>query len=171
MLPLAWGCSPAEHARAHPADTLLDGPVVRLTRAVTIAAAPETTWRWLCQLSVAPYSYDRLDNWGRRSPREVTPGAEDLRVGQTMMSIFRLADLDPPWSLDLVTNPRGERLFGPVAVGYRVDPDPRGSRLVARVVCSQAGAWSWARARLLAWGDLVMMRRQLLNLKELAEGS
>ena len=52
------------------------------------------------------------------------------------------------------------------AVGAR---DGAGSRIVCRIVVRQQGSGRWARSRLLAWGDLVMMRKQLLTLKELAE--
>ena len=44
------------------------------------------------------------------------------------------------------------------------------SRIVCRISVPQDGAVGWTRSRLLAWGDLVMMRKQLITLKKLAEG-
>jgi len=93
-LPLAWGATADDLARSYPADTMLDGSVIALTRAVDVDAPAELGWRWLCQLAVAPYSYDWIDNRGRRSPQQLTPGADQLEVGQLMM-IFRLTDLQP----------------------------------------------------------------------------
>jgi hypothetical protein len=52
-----------------------------------------------------------------------------------------------------------------VAVTYRVRPEGTGSRLHARVVFGGPRLI----ARLIAVGDLVMMRKQLLTLKSLAE--
>ena len=81
-LPMVWGATAEEAARPYPADTLLDGPVLLATRAVGVDAPTSTVYRWLCQVAVAPYSYDWLDNLGRRSPRRLTPGADDLHVGK-----------------------------------------------------------------------------------------
>ncbi|MCW3032944.1 MAG: hypothetical protein QOK19_884 [Solirubrobacteraceae bacterium] len=163
-----WGSTEAEREQPFPCDELLPDATWTLFRAVDAAAPAGAVFRWLCQLRVAPYSYDRLDNWGRRSPQALTPGLERLEVGQRVMTIFRLAAFEPGESITVVS--RG-RVFGEVAVTYRVrDVAPGRSRLIAKVlvVPSRRAPWSLPMRLLLAPGDLVMMRRQLLNLAELA---
>jgi len=161
-LPWAWGTTPAEDRAAYPADALVGPDARRMTRAVDVAARPETTWRWVCQIAVAPYSYDLLDNLGRRSPRTPTPGAEHVEVGQRMAVVFRVVEVDPPRSWTGLAR-------GWCAVTYAVTPrvgagGTEASRLVARM--SVAAPAPVAHA--LAWGDLVMMRKQLLTLRDLA---
>src|SRR5215217_2789102 len=96
MSPLGatWGVEPAETSLAFPCDRL-DGFEASYYRGVTIHAPASTVFRWLCQLRAAPYSYDWIDNWGRRSPRRLIPGLEDLSVGQTVMTIFDLIGFEP----------------------------------------------------------------------------
>ena len=167
-LPWVWGASPDETARPYPADDLVPGALL-LTRAVPVRAPVDVCWRWLCQLAVAPYSYDWIDNRGRRSPDTLTPGAERLEVGQTMVTIFRLTSVDEGHQWTGLTTPRGQRIFGPVAVTYAAEPEGAGSRIVCRAAVAANGPLPRLRAHALAWGDLVMMRRELLNLKALAE--
>jgi hypothetical protein len=152
----SWGC-----------DDVLGGDASYF-RGVDVDADPETVFRWLCQLRVAPYSYDLIDNLGRRSPRHLTPGLEDLDEGQTFMEIFRLVSFDLPHQITLTTKPgRPERLFGRIAGTYRITS----GRLIAKLnVEYPAGPWGAVLKRALPWGDLIMMRRQLLTLKKLAEG-
>jgi hypothetical protein len=140
-----------------------------LTRAIGVAAPVEITWRWLCQIAVAPYSYDWIDNRGRRSPRELTPGAERLEPGQTMAVVFRLVSFEDGHHWTAVTTSRGEHLFGPVAMTYAAEDHPDGSRIVCRLAVAADTRFRRARAYALAWGDLMMMRKQLINLRELAE--
>jgi hypothetical protein len=163
-----WGSTTADRARPYPCDRLLPEPELTLFRAVEVEAPAATTFRWLCQLRAAPYSYDKLDNLGRRSPQELTPGLERLQVGQRMQTIFRLVEFEPGRSLTMTS--RG-RPFGRVALTYLADPVGEGrSRIVVKVLCSPPPGILRPLALLaLPPGDLVMMRRQLLNLKELAE--
>ncbi|MDP2772762.1 MAG: hypothetical protein Q8O61_04320 [Nocardioides sp.] len=173
-LPAVWGATSDEVLRDYPADRLLHGRTAAMTRAVAVDAPQPLSWRWLCQISVAPYSYDLLDNRGRRSPRELTPGADDLYVGKLMM-IFEITSFEPGRHWTGVTTPAAARLFGPVAVTYAAEPGcldgPGGqaSRMVCRLVSGVEGPVARLRAPLLAWGDLVMMRKELLTLKKLAE--
>lgn len=168
-VPNVWGATAAEVAAVYPCDRLVDGDARTCVRAVTVRAAPEIVFRWLCQLKLAPYSYDLLDNGGRRSPPALTPGADDLEAGQRVMRIFELVEFAPGDHLTLrMDSPRAVRLFGSIAVSYVVRPEGDGaSRLIAKLVIPGGAAIPrWA----LAWGDLVMMRRQLLNLARLSEG-
>jgi hypothetical protein len=163
-----WNTTAAENEADYPAHRYAIAPYRRLIRAITIAAPPAVVFRWLCQLKVAPYSYDWLDNAGRRSPRELTPGAEALTVGQRLM-IARIVEFEPGRHITCVSLPVATAMFGAISLTYQVTPIEGGSRLIA---CLDVNARSWAgrrRADLLAVGDLVMMRKQLLNLKSLAE--
>ena len=162
-----WGSTAEERDRQYPCDALVTQPYVVLFRALDVEAPVAVVFRWLCQLRVAPYSYDWIDNLGRRSPRRLTPGLDELEVGQRFM-IFRLAHFEPGASITLTTE---HVVFGRIAITYRVTPRPaETSRLVVKlVVASRPGPFGWVMARILPTGDLVMMRRQLLNLKRLAE--
>lgn len=166
-----WGSTAAERSRAYACDQALPDADDEYFRAVDVDAAPAVLFRWLCQLRVAPYSYDWIDNRGRTSPRALTPGLEALVVGQRVMTIFTLTDFAVDEQLT-VRMTRANRLFGDVAVTYAVQPrDAGGARLVAKLrVKHGRSLFSWARWLLLV-GDFVMMRKQLLTLKRYAEAS
>jgi hypothetical protein len=153
---LTWGVRPSERTTSLPCDALCPG-AVQADRAVDIDAPPAIVFSWLCQLRVGPYSYDLLDNLGRRSPRQRSPGLVQLEVGQRFMTIFALQSFVDGEQITLWS--KG------VAVTYAVRPEGAGSRLHVRVFFG--GPRLIARA--LALGDLVMMRKQLLTLKALAE--
>ncbi len=162
-----WGSTVEERRGQFPCDALVTQPYAVLFRALDVEAQVAVVFRWLCQLRVAPYSYDWIDNLGRRSRRELTPGLDELEVGQRFM-IFRLAQFEPGCSITLTTD---HVVFGRIAITYRVAPrGPETSRLVVKlVVASRPGPLGWLMARILPASDLVMMRRQLLNLRKLAE--
>jgi hypothetical protein len=66
--------------------------------------------------------------------------------------------------------PAAGRLFGLMALTYQVNPRGAGSRLIGRLnVRPPRGIWGQTRYTLLAWGDAIMMRKQLLTFKALAE--
>ena len=160
-----WGTTPEERSQSLPCDDLVpDGQLV--TRAVDTSTDPASAFRWLCQLRAAPYSYDVIDNFGRRSPQELTPGLDELEVGQRVMTIFTLAAFEPGVHLTLRMR-RARRTFGDVAVTYAVPP----GRILMRMRVRHPGIGPERRLRELAFPalDLVMARRQLLTLSRLAE--
>jgi hypothetical protein len=157
MLGQNWHATTSERAVPLPCDALVTGACTQADRAITINATPSNVFSWLCQLRVAPYSYDILDNFGRRSPRQRTPALAQLEIGQRFMTMFTLQSFIAGEQITLRT--KG------AAVTYAVRPRAGGARLHARVLFEGPSLLG----RIAALGDLVMMRKQLLTLKSLAE--
>ncbi|MEE6280803.1 SRPBCC family protein [Georgenia sunbinii] len=170
-MPWVWGATREEVMAAYPCDDLAGPDDDRLVRAVRVAAPAHEVYTWLGNLRVAPYSYDWIDNLGRRSPRRPMPELGPFRTGQKVMYIFAVEDVTPGTDVTVRTRPgRRFALFGDVWVTYRVVPEGDGSRLVAVLRFGAGrGPLNRVRRRLLSWGDLPMMRKQLHTLRDLAE--
>ena len=143
MIPWDWNTTRQERAARFPCDGYLEMPVRRLTRAMTIMAPPRIVFRWLCQLKVAPYSYDWIDNLGRRSPRRLSPGAERLAKGQLFL-VFELVEFEDGHSLTGVIQPRFKPISGPLA---RATPSPLDDGSSGAVRLDAGATLPWQRVR------------------------
>lgn len=168
-----WGTDLAERTACAPCDDLVASAEQVLYRGITVRASKSILFRWLCQLRVAPYSYDWIDNFGRRSPRVLTPGVEAPVVGDTFMTIFRLESIEAERQLTLLLRAPATALFGQVAISYVITPlHAHSCRLLVKLALRfPRGLWGCILRRLLPWGDLFMMRRQLLTLSALSEST
>ena len=162
----SWGETEAERQASYPCDALMPEPHQTVFRAIDVAAPAPLVWRWLCQLRAAPYSYDWIDNWGRRSPLELTPGLDELEVGQPVLKFVRLAGFERDRSITLHA-PRS--VFGALALSYVVTPtDDARSRITVKLNVRYPGRWRFMR-HVPPIGDWIMMRKQLRTLKKYAE--
>ncbi|BBH69242.1 hypothetical protein ACTI_59270 [Actinoplanes sp. OR16] len=159
-----WGVSDSEIALDFPCDGFVPAPTLRAWRGVDVAAPTSEIWPWIIQVRIAPYSYDLIDNWGRRSPRHLL-GLSEPQVGDPFTSsggrpLGRVVSVEP-----------GRELTGAIMGGFMsyllVPASPARTRLLLKVV----GRTNPALALAISVGDLVMARRQLLNFKALAEGN
>ena len=164
MIGERWGVSAEEVARRYPCDELLPAPSWQAWRGVTVHADRGDVWPWVAQIRLAPYSYDWIDNLGRRSPPELRDLAEPAPGDPFTTAGGR------PTGRVLSVEPN-EQLTGQIMgavmsyVLLPIDGPTERTRLVLKVV----GGHHRSIAPLLSVGDLVMARRQLLNLKRLAE--
>jgi hypothetical protein len=157
-----WGVTDDEIARSYPCDGLVAAPSLRAWRGVTVAAPREAVWPWVAQVRLAPYSYDWIDNRGRRSPRELA-GLPEPHAGERFTTVGGRA-LGRIVSVETGQHLTG-RIMGAFMSYVLVPADHETTRLLLKVVM-RTGRLS---AVGLSVGDLVMSRRQLLNLKRLAE--
>ncbi len=164
-----WGTAPEDRDRPYPCDGTLPAANEAYFRGIDVHASAATTFRWLCQLRVAPYSYDLIDNFGRRSPRTLTPGLEQLEVGQRFMSIFDLASFEK--DVHITLRLRNPGVFPLLAVTYLVASNGDDEcRLLVKLAVAYKKPAILSPVRVIGpWLDLIMMRRQLMTLKDLAE--
>jgi proline iminopeptidase len=81
---MRWGASDEEVAGPYPGAEVVPDGQRAATMAVTIDAPPDQVWPWLVQMGGDRggwYSWDRLDNAGRPSAREIHPEWQDIGVG------------------------------------------------------------------------------------------
>lgn len=162
MLADRWGVTNEEMRGSYACDQYADRPSLEAWRAVTIEAPTSVVWSWLIQVRLAPYSYDWIDNLGRRSPRNLLH-LEDPQVGAPFSAsagrpLGRVVALEHEIHLTA-------QIMG-ATMTYQLTPvSGRRTRLVLKVV----GEFPRLLAPALSLGDLVMARRQLLNLKRCAE--
>jgi hypothetical protein len=171
---LRWGATADEVSRALPGDEVVAHPTFDATRAITIAARPDQIWPWLVQVGVKRagwYSYDRLDNFGRPSAREIIPELQkNVSVGDVLgmspdgLQGIHILALDLPRSMMWGTLPDTTWL-------WLLEPQADGTtRLITRI--RKRYRWlspSIAFSMLIEFADIWMIRRMLLNLRERAE--
>ncbi len=154
-----------------PGDDFAADPGLITTRAITIRARPEEIWPWLVQMGYGRggwYSYDRLDNIGYRSADRIVPEFQiPLKAGGQIPAgkygNFQVMSVETNRSL----------VLGPqISWSFGLYQQPDGStRLVERL----RAKYYWRRPRMYPFivildvGDFIMMRKHLLNLKQLVE--
>jgi hypothetical protein len=111
---------------------------------------------------LAPYSYDWIDNLGRRSPVQLRD-LPDPRPGDTFTRVGGRVDLGRV--LSAVPEEHLTATIMGAVMSYVLSPDRAATRLLLKIVMADDHWYAPA----LSVGDLVMARRQLLNLKALAE--
>lgn len=156
-----WGVTDAEVARRYPCDDVVRNPVMQAWRGVTVDAPAQRVWPWVAQIRLAPYSYDWIDNLGRRSPQRLC-GLPDPVAGEsfTTAATRRLGRI-----LSVEANRQLTGRIAGVVMSYVLEPDGDATRLLLKLVAANGQLVAPA----LCVGDLVMARRQLLNVKRLAE--
>jgi hypothetical protein len=189
---LRWGATDEEVGDRFPGAEFIGGGIRSATMAVTIDAPPSQVWPWLVQMGADRagwYSWDRLDNFGRRSADRIHPEWQAISLGDRLAATpdgsqwWEVAVLGPErflgvrMSLDL----RG-RPFDPTGVAPRCYTDSiwgfRLLRLAAgrtRLVVS--GYWAlrpkWLQpimsVLVLEPSHWIMQTRQFANLKRRAE--
>lgn len=107
---LRWGATQEEVSASYPGDNLIRRATAQSTMAVSLPAPPEEVWPWLVQMGCRRagwYSWDLLDNGGRRSADEVVSKWQDLAVGTRVPAVpsgafyFLVEILDPARTLVL----------------------------------------------------------------------
>ena len=175
---LYWGATQADLDAPFPGAEIVPDGKRGGTMATTIDAPPEQVWPWLVQLGWDRggwYSWDRLDNAGRPSAREIHPEWQDLTVGDQLKywvlghvaDSYRVALLEPNRFLGLYgcTDLRGRWLEQdqprPTAYteglwGFLLNPLPHGR---TRLVISgyQTFRPRWVERYLIPWSFILLV--------------
>ena len=132
-----WGVSDAETQRRYGCDDFVGEPTLEAWRGVTVRADAATVWARVRQVRLAPYSYDLVDNLGRRSPRELRDVPEPV-PGDPFTTAFgrdqgRVVAVDP--GRELTATIMGAHM------SYAVLPQPAERDCSSRWSPGPAGGW------------------------------
>lgn len=169
-----WGATEKEVGRRMPGDEIVAKPTLNATRAVTINAPPDRIWPWLVQMGCKRggwYSYDLIDNLGIPSADWIIPEYQHFEIGQIVpmspngkMGMYVKSFEEPDW---MVWGDKG----GDSTWCWGLYPlNPAQTRLVSRIRLR----YRWLSpaiifSLLLDAGDIIMMRKCMLGIKQRAE--
>lgn len=171
---LRWGATDEELARAMPGDDDVPSPSFNATRAVTVHAPPEAIHPWIVQIGMTRagwYSYDLLDNLGRPSATRLIPELQQIYAGQ-------IIPMSPDGKYGVYVKEFKENEWilwndkeGDTTWFWGMYPtQDGGTRLITRIRMKYRWLTPAAFFNLLVeFGDLIMMRKCLLGIKERAE--
>jgi hypothetical protein len=174
-----WGATEAEAAARLPGDEFVPDAYASSTRAVTIAATPETVYPWLIQMGAdraGLYSYTLLERaifCPMSNADRIHPEWQDLAVGDPVRICpgefgpppYTVAAIEPGRALVLGhTNPDGT--WAETWQFVIVAQADGGSRLIVRSRTSLSD-WYWD---VIHPGIFVMERGMMLGIKARAEG-
>ncbi|MBT8366675.1 MAG: hypothetical protein KJP23_18445 [Deltaproteobacteria bacterium] len=169
-----WGSTSEERAKQMPGDVYLEGgPKARvsMTRAISIAASPQTVWPWLAQLGRGAgwYSIDWLDNRGRESARHIISWIPEPKLGDAS-PVGYLRHIE--YNKALVWWVKGTMFVGAMTrlvVDMRLTPENKGSRLIIRMSADAEGFTAKFALLIFEFIDSIMARSQLIGIKERVE--
>lgn len=122
-----WGATDEEVRRPFPGAGIIPGATRSATMAVTVDAPPAEVWPWLVQMGADRagwYSWDRLDNFGRRSADRIHPEWQAIAVGDRFLA---RPDGSEWWEVAALES--GHFLCLRMSLDLRGRPfDPRGTR-------------------------------------------
>jgi proline iminopeptidase len=171
----------AESAKNLAGDELIPSPIGMVNHAVTIHRSPHDVWPWLAQMRAGRagwYSYDFIDNGGRRSAERILPDFQHVTVGSVFPAIPRARDVfvvvqcEPERSLVLSWRlPDGR--YQTTWAFVLEQPQPDQTRLIVRGRVASGyrpyGLPQWVALLLGRPAHFIMQRKQLLSIRRRTE--
>lgn len=172
MLFETWGATDDEAREPVAGDDLVPNARLIATRAITIDAPPSAVFPWLRQMGFGRagwYSYDWIDNLGRKSAATILPTWQQVGTGDVIPGGgpvgFEVTQADEPHTLVLRLAPTGgvsDRIG--FSLAYELRDRDGSTRLISRVRARvDLPGGRLIERGLLGPGDGIMVRRQLLN--------
>lgn len=193
---LRWGAAATEIDAVYPGAELIPGGTRSATMAVMIDAPPSKVWPWLVQMGYRRggwYSWDYLDNFGRRCADRIHPEWQNIKVGDMLVGpgasrmeseSWQVAALVPERffglraSFDLQHGRRFDpakgrpRYFTDSLWGFLLEPLPGDkTRLIVSGYWRLEPRWlqPFASFAFLEWTHWIMQTKQFANIKLRAE--
>ena len=163
---------PEEHIAPMNGDHICGEAQLIATRAITIAAPPDQVFPWIRQMGFGKagwYSYDIVDNLGRRSAKSIRTEWQNVNSGDAIpggLIDFHVDLVNAPYTLVMSLRGNG-RIAKRIcfSLAYELHEHPVGTRLVTRVRARIDVPLGGLLARyVLGPGDGIMLRQQLRNI-------
>lgn len=171
---LSWGSTKEERSQSLVGDDIVTQPNFVATRAVSINAPPAQVWKWIIQIGSGRagwYSLDWIDNANVPSSRAILPEFQKIELDYFVP--FTPDQKNGMWVKDfkepdhiLWWDKKGNGSWG----WYLFKDQTGGTRLLTRLRTKYDFSFPWIIYYLIYdFGDIVMMSRCMLGIKERAE--